>query len=460
MSQDPPPNAARPVIPGPAGVGGVLGFSPLPTGTRIGELVVQSVLGAGDFAITYIAEHEKRSKRYALKEYFPRAIALREGLALKPRQASEATYAWGLERFLNEASKLQHVRHRGIISVLGITQLGGTGYVGMTYENGVDFSIWLHEHKKIAPQQELDAILAPLLEGLSEVHAANVFHLDMTPDSIIVRESGTPVLVDFGVFRVGLRRRLPPGNLAALIYAAPELLTRTGGPVGPWTDVYSLAGLLYLAVAGRPPLSAAERANGAALQPAVVAAQGRYRSEFLAAIDAGLKLEPAQRPHTIADWSKDLLRPQSSRFALPRLLARRPAAAPDAPATTTSPRAGTHAPASAAPPPPETVSLGGTPVPTDTVATPLAPAPAPLMQHPAVRRILFGSILLLGGALAGAILSIPLASLLRTDCSGGDCATPFVLPLALIGALIGLWEGVRYADRTLLNIEPREPYEL
>ena len=67
MSQEPTGTPARPapakVAGSPAGSaaggGQVQGFSPLPTGYRIGELTVQSVLGAGEFGITYSAEHEK-----------------------------------------------------------------------------------------------------------------------------------------------------------------------------------------------------------------------------------------------------------------------------------------------------------------------------------------------------------------------------------------------------------------
>lgn len=417
----------------------VHGFSPLPTGTRIGELTVQSVLGAGELGITYVTEHEKRSKRYALKEYFPRAIAQREGLAVRPnpQQAAEA-YAWGLERFLSEARQLQEVRHPAVVAVLGVTQHGGTGYVGMAYEQGVDFSIWLHERKRIAPQEDLDAILGPLLEGLAKAHEAKVFHFDLTPDSIIVRENGTPVLVDFGVFRVGLRRRLPPGNLKEQVYAAPELLASAGGPIGPWTDIYSLAGLLYLAVAGKAPVSAVERASGAAMTPAATAAKGRYRAEFLAAIDAGLKLPPAQRPRAVADWSKALLRPAGGRFSLSRLGLSKPtqaAAASDAaPAPGATPREEREA-----------VSLGGTPVAAEPRPIQAAAGTSPLANR--IRKSYFALIGLFGGALTGVLISFVVAGVLRQECGGESCATPFLMPFGMLGALIGAWEAYRYAGR-------------
>ncbi len=443
MSQDTSGGSAEPsAAAGAMGIGKVQGFSPLPTGTRIGELVVQSVLGAGEFGITYVTEHEKRSKRYALKEYFPRALAVRDGHATRPRPEAANAFAWGLDRFLSEARALQEVKHSAVVGVLGVTRQGGTGYVGMTYEHGVDFSIWLHERKRIAPQDELDGLLAPLLEGLAAAHANKVFHFDITPDCLIVRESGGPVLVDFGVFRVGLRRRMPPGDLRQLIYTAPELIAPTGGPIGPWTDVYSLAGLLYLAITGRPPLSAAERAAGATLEPAVSAAKGRYRAEFLHEIDAGLRLSPAQRPRTIDDWSDALLRPAGSRFSLRRLFGAEPARQPSAarPAVPSEPKP--------ALPREEPVSLGGTPVEAARVEVhAAAPASPPRRSGSMAAALALGAIGIGLGSFLGAIVGFAATRLLRPECVGGDCNAHLMAPFAVIGAAIGVLEVIRYARK-------------
>ena len=454
MSQESSGEASRPAVAGRAAGGKVRGFTPLATGTRLGELVVQSVLGAGEFGITYITEHEKRSKRYVLKEYFPRMIARREGYALRPFPTQLAAYKWGLERFLSEARGLQQVKHAALVEILGITQTGGTGYVGMAYEAGRDYSIWLHEHKRIAPQEELDKILAPLLEGLALAHAAKVYHFDMDPDCILIRDNGTPVLVDFGVFRVGMRRRLPAGDPKARPYSAPELQVGTEGPVGPWTDVYSLAGLLYLSVTGKPPMSAFERSGGGVLPSAAASAQGKYRSDFLAAIDAGLRLNPAQRPRTVGDWSKVLLRANGSRW-LPRFS--RAQENPDATAANPAPPSAAptarereeQQPISLGAPTPPPVQPSADPAPASaTVENPAQDTPKTVSAQPvrAVRTAIAALFGLIIGGTAGTFASY-LFALLRQDCTA-NCAAPLILPLACLGALIGACEGLRYAKRT------------
>ncbi len=106
-------------------------FSPLPTGTKMGEVIIQTVLGAGEFGITYIAEHDGTGRRFALKEYLPRAIAFRDGPTVRVSEASTPAFAWGLERFLIEGRALAKVRHPAIMTVHSALEGNGTGYMVM-----------------------------------------------------------------------------------------------------------------------------------------------------------------------------------------------------------------------------------------------------------------------------------------------------------------------------------------
>jgi serine/threonine protein kinase len=71
----------------------------------------------------------------------------------------------------------------------------------MEYEHGSDFDSWLRALKHAPTQEELDRIVAPLLDALELMHAKNFLHRDISPDNIIIREDGTPVLLDFGATR-------------------------------------------------------------------------------------------------------------------------------------------------------------------------------------------------------------------------------------------------------------------
>jgi serine/threonine protein kinase len=66
--------------------------------------------------------------------------------------------------------------------------------------------------------QAVDTLTGILL-GLEAMHAVGVAHLDVKPSNVILRDDGTPVLVDFGLSG----RHLRPG-CGTLEYCAPEVL--------------------------------------------------------------------------------------------------------------------------------------------------------------------------------------------------------------------------------------------
>jgi eukaryotic-like serine/threonine-protein kinase len=98
-------------------------------------------------------------------------------------------------------------------------------------------------------------ILLRLAEILVVVHGAGVVHRDIKPENIFVRDTGEPVLVDFGLAAYGAAGReiLGDPSMAAgtLQYMAPEQLR--GEYVDARGDLYSLGCILYECLTGRPP---------------------------------------------------------------------------------------------------------------------------------------------------------------------------------------------------------------
>lgn len=271
-------------------------------GQTIGRYRVVAVLGQGGFGITYRAVDAELGREVAIKEYLPAALAVRQdGTTVVPRSRSAAAdLAWGLERFVSEGRTLAALqRAPGIVKVHDFLQANGTAYLVMELVDGETLDERIQRAGPL-DAAAVDSILAPLLDGLDQVHAAGFLHRDIKPANILLDEKGRPTLIDFGASRAAVAGRthamtavFTPG------YAPVEQFTSAAQ--GAWTDIYSLAATLYHAITGSPPDNAIDRMVDDKL--VLLAGSGRaFPKPLLAGIDAALVVRAADRPQSVAAW--------------------------------------------------------------------------------------------------------------------------------------------------------------
>lgn len=281
----------------------------LPAKTMLLEYRIESILGAGGFGITYLARDTHLEKDVAIKEYLPVDLALRalDGSVVPVNTDFAFDYKSGLDQFLSEARTLARFAHPNIVRVSRYFERNGTGYMVMSYEEGMSLNRFLRKTPR-PDEAYLKAMVAPLLDGLEEVHGAGFLHRDIKPSNIFLRADDTPVLLDFGTARLAIRDSvhdavaiLTPG------YAPIELYVRTGQQ-GPWTDIYSLAAVLYRAVVGDNPPDALTRLRVDGTGKRLLSRRDRYSPQFLASIQWGLALEERRRPRKVSEWRNALVR--------------------------------------------------------------------------------------------------------------------------------------------------------
>lgn len=273
---------------------------------------IRRVLGAGGFGITYLAEEIPLQRKVTIKEYFPSEYAARiDDVEAVPRSKDCAgDYKWGLDRFIEEAQTLAKFEHPNIVRVFRYFRANKTGYMVLQFEEGVSLRNWLKDMKRAPRQAELDQLIEPLLSALELIHKSDYLHRDIAPDNIIVRKDKSPVLIDFGSARGEIAHQ--SRTVSALVkpgYSPYEQYASTTSNQGPWTDIYALGATLYQAVTGKRPPDAPARVVKDEYLAAREAAIGSFRPGFLAAIDAALRLEPKDRPQSVAVWRKTLLAP-------------------------------------------------------------------------------------------------------------------------------------------------------
>jgi len=118
------------------------------------------------------------------------------------------------------------------------------------------------------------------------------------------------VLLDFGAARraVAEMSRSLTGIVKAG-YSPHEQYSSGSRKQGPWSDIYALGATLYRAVAGRPPEEVTLRVDQDRMPRAAAAARGTYRPQFLAGIDACLRVRSSERPQSVSQLRTLLLTP-------------------------------------------------------------------------------------------------------------------------------------------------------
>lgn len=231
-------------------------FLALPMGTLLnGRYMTGKVLGVGGFGITYLGYDLTLEIKVAIKEYMPSGLATRHSdkysVALTGR--GQADYQSGMERFLDEArilAKLQNTPN--IVSVQNYFKENNTAYFVMEYIDGMSLKAYIASQGGKIPYDQALTILMPVMQALTQVHALNLTHRDISPDNISITSKGESKLLDFGAARFSIGDEKSVSVILKHGYAPEEQYSGKGNQ-GPWTDVYAMGATLYRCVTGELP---------------------------------------------------------------------------------------------------------------------------------------------------------------------------------------------------------------
>lgn len=287
--------------------------SELKPGQALQEFVIEKLLGVGGYSCVYLALDSRLQRRVALKEYLPATLAMRapDGRVVPRLPRFQALFDQGLEGFMNEARLLGGFDHPSLLKVYRCWTENGTAYMAMPYLDGLTLERWLADLGSPPSERWLREMADALMAALAVMHAQRCYHRDVAPDNILMlhdrkaaaggsylEQRPLPLLLDFGAARrvIGDATQQLTSILKSGYSPVEQYEGETSQRQGPWTDVYALCAVLYKAVAGRPPPSSIARLVRDELVPAAQLGQDRYSATFLAAIDAGLRVRPEERP--------------------------------------------------------------------------------------------------------------------------------------------------------------------
>lgn len=282
----------------------------LPIGTRLHDFEITGILGEGGFGIVYIAFDHSLQRSVAIKEYMPGVLAARasdHGIRVRAERHRE-TFDVGLKSFINEARFLAQFDHPSLVKVYRFWEQNHTAYTAMQYYEGRTIKDIVNGSPHVVNEAWCRKILKQILDALEMLYTMRILHRDVSPDNIIVQESGDAVLLDFGSARqiIGDRTRgltviLKPGYAPVEQYAGDASLDQ-----GAYTDIYALSAVVYFAICKEPPATSIARMVKDPMLPLAERGIEGYSREFLSAIDKGLAVLASDRPQTI-DAFRELL---------------------------------------------------------------------------------------------------------------------------------------------------------
>lgn len=262
-------------------------------GTKLnhGRYVVDKLLGEGGFGVTYLATDTHTGDPIAIK-------------TLNSECQSHKDFAKFQERFVNEAIALANCRHENIVRVYPkMFQQESVWCMVMEYIAGEDLRQYLKVYGSLS-EAEAVTLVVQLGTALAYVHGQGLLHRDVKPGNVLLRNGDlrAPVLIDFGLAReYDLGRSHNMTNVLTEGFAPLEQYD-SHGKFGPWTDVYALSATLYVLLTGKYPPDARDRK----LKLKKFVPPQKYNPEISdrthEAILAGMTLDAAERPQSIAQW--------------------------------------------------------------------------------------------------------------------------------------------------------------
>ena len=248
------------------------------TALQGGKYLLEQALGQGDRCLTFRATQTHQNKPVLVKIFPSDTLSNRDRLKGKWMETVQALF---------------QCRHPALANVLAWFEEGGLPFVVMDWVMGQSLADRVRSQGAIAEPEALQYV-RQVGSALSLLHRRGLVHQDVKPENLI-QPIGTNlvVLVDFG----GAWSEGSSGSASGSAYRAIELGFQQFTAA---TDIYALAATLYFLLTGKPPVPAPQR-HATPLVP-LRQLQPQVSQTVEAAVMAGMELDPAARPQTIAAW--------------------------------------------------------------------------------------------------------------------------------------------------------------
>ncbi|MGE5192611.1 MAG: serine/threonine-protein kinase [Deltaproteobacteria bacterium] len=209
-----------------------------PPAADFGRFELLEEIGRGGMGVVFKARQRDLNRIVALK------------MILSNRLAGDDD----VKRFYREARAAGSLRHPQIVGIHDVGQIHGQHFFAMDYIAGGSLAA-VTKAGPVEPEQAARCLIG-VARAVQFLHDHGIVHRDLKPSNILLDESGTPHVTDFGLAKVfgDQDERTQTGAILGTPgYMSPEQAAGRIGDVSPRSDVYSLGAILYEMLTGRPP---------------------------------------------------------------------------------------------------------------------------------------------------------------------------------------------------------------
>lgn len=220
----------------------------------------------------------------------------------------------GPAELLKEVINTSRLQHPNIPMLLDAGEVEGSPYYVLPYVRGGSLRETLQERNRL-PVGEALTIAAGVAGALDHAHGLGILHCDVKPGNILLAEEHA-WLIDFGIARVvqaevfaGEGRPEFDSGAGTPAYVSPEQ-ARGDADLDGRSDIYSLAGVLYEMLSGKPPFEGDTTLATVAKRfmeppPDLTVSAPWLPRELATVVQRGMSVDRGSRPATATQFIAD-----------------------------------------------------------------------------------------------------------------------------------------------------------
>lgn len=253
-----------------------------------GSYRVEKIIGRGGSGVVYECRELELGRAVAVK-------------MLNPMSSNEREF----KRFQSEGRNLASLNHPNVVQIFRLGSHEGSPYIAMEMVKGKPLREIIQGERPTA-RRALE-IMRQVASGLAAIHSMGILHRDLSPNNIVVTESGTAKILDLGLSKdTNQMTTMDSGEhlRGTLPYLSPEQIE--GRAADKRSEIFAFGVILYELLSGRHPFRAEHHMsmlyNIAQREADPLESHVRHCPAALALLVAGcLEKRPEARPRDMTE---------------------------------------------------------------------------------------------------------------------------------------------------------------